>query len=175
MQKWRSWEAASEAEWGLAVEREMVIRPLAEQERLSTAAIQDAIGRLGLSRSVLYDLVRRYRRRPQTSSLLPWKRGRGLSVHVLAQEREELLQVCIREFYLTPSGLPSPPSDGRSGGVLRKGNFPRPTTAPYNGALRGSIWAGHSKTGRSETGARKVRAGRRLQFGSGPPDGPRPD
>src|SRR5215471_14741605 len=57
MQKWRSWEAASEAEWGLAVEREMVIRPLAEQERLSTAAIQDAIGRLGLSRSVLYDLV----------------------------------------------------------------------------------------------------------------------
>ena len=141
MQEWRSWQAASEAEWGLAVEREMVIRPLAEQKRLSTAAIQDAIGRLGLSRSVLYDLVRRYRRRPQTSSLLPWKRGRGLSVHVLAQEREELLQACIREFYLTPSGLPSPPSDGRSGGVLRKGNFPRPTTAPYNGALRGSIWA----------------------------------
>ena len=69
------------------------------------------------------------------------KRGRGLSVHVLAQEREELLQACIREFYLTPSGLPSPPSDGRSGGVLLKGNFPRPTTAPYNGALRGSIWA----------------------------------
>ena len=30
MQKWRSWQAASEAEWGLAVEREMVIRPLAE-------------------------------------------------------------------------------------------------------------------------------------------------
>ena len=30
------------------------------------------------------------------------KRGRGLSVHVLAQEREELLQACIREFYLTP-------------------------------------------------------------------------
>jgi hypothetical protein len=44
MQEWRSWEAASGAEWGLAVEREMVIRPLAQQERLSTAAIQDAIG-----------------------------------------------------------------------------------------------------------------------------------
>jgi hypothetical protein len=34
---------------GLAVEREMVIRPLAQQERLSTEAIQDAIG---LGRSV---------------------------------------------------------------------------------------------------------------------------
>jgi putative transposase len=85
MPKCRSWEAASEAEWGLAVGREMVIRPLAQQERLSTAAIQDVIRRLGLSRSVLYDLVRRYRRRPQTSSVLPWKRGRGPRVQVLAR------------------------------------------------------------------------------------------
>jgi hypothetical protein len=49
MPKWRSGEATSEAEWGLAVEREMVIRPLTQQERLSTAAMQDAIG---LGRSV---------------------------------------------------------------------------------------------------------------------------
>jgi putative transposase len=86
----------------MAVEREAVIRPLADQARLSTAAIENAVARLRLSRSVLYDLVRRYRRRPQTSSLLPWKRGRGASVRVLAPEREELLQACIREFYLTP-------------------------------------------------------------------------
>ncbi len=102
MQRWRSWEAAPEAEWGLAVEREAVIRPLAEQARLSGAAIEDAAGRLQLSRSVLYDLVRRYRQRPQTSSLLPCKRGRGTSVRMLAPDREELLQTCIREFYLTP-------------------------------------------------------------------------
>jgi len=126
MQKWRSWQAASEAEWGLAVEREMVIRPLAEQERLSTAAIQDAIGRLGLSRSVLYDLVRRYRRRPQTSSLLPWKRGRGLSVHVLAQEREELLQVGIREFYLPRAAFPRRPRTGGQAAFCGKATFPAP-------------------------------------------------
>jgi len=30
MQKWQQWESASEADWGLAVEREAVIRPLAE-------------------------------------------------------------------------------------------------------------------------------------------------
>ena len=39
MQKWRPWEAASDTEWGLALEREAVIRPLTEQERLSTAAL----------------------------------------------------------------------------------------------------------------------------------------
>jgi len=101
MQNWRTWEAASDAEWGLALEREAVIRPLAEQQRLSMPAVEKAVQQLRLSRSVLYDLVRRYRRRPQTSSLLPWKRGREARVRLLAPEREELLQVCIREFFLT--------------------------------------------------------------------------
>jgi putative transposase len=102
MQKWRSWDAACEAEWGLALQREQVIRPLAEQHKLSGGAVADAVQRLGISRSVLYDLVRRYRQRPQTSSLLPWKRGRSARVCQLDSEREQLLQVCIREFYLTP-------------------------------------------------------------------------
>ena len=69
MQKWRPWEAASDAEWGLALEREAVIRPLAEQARLSAAAVNEARSRLHVSRSVFYDLVRRYRRRPQTSDI----------------------------------------------------------------------------------------------------------
>ena len=60
MQKWRSWEAAFEAQWGLALEREAVIRPLAQQQRLSTAAVEEAVQQLKLSRSVLYDLARRY-------------------------------------------------------------------------------------------------------------------
>ena len=89
MQKWRPWEAASDTEWGLALERKAVIRPLTEPERLSTAAVEEATARLRVSRSVFYDLVRRYRRRPQTSSLLPWKRGRSSNVPTLAPEREE--------------------------------------------------------------------------------------
>jgi putative transposase len=56
---------------------------------------------LDIGRSVLYKLVHRYKQRPQTSSLLPWKRGRDLSVHVLDPKQEELLQTCIHEFYLT--------------------------------------------------------------------------
>ena len=60
------------------------------------------MGRLGMGRSTLYTLVRRYRQRPQASSLLPWKRGRPNNVTLLDQGREELLNTCIREFYLTP-------------------------------------------------------------------------
>lgn len=102
MLKWRQWEAASEAEWGLAVERESVIRPLAEQQRLSGDDVGDAMRRLHISRTVVYELIHRYRQRPQTSSLLPWKRGRNNNAIVLDQKRERLLNSCIKEFYLRP-------------------------------------------------------------------------
>jgi hypothetical protein len=48
--KWRSWETASSADWSTALEREAVIRPLAEQLRLSQAIIENAAERLQLSR-----------------------------------------------------------------------------------------------------------------------------
>ena len=92
----------SKADWGLAVEREAVIRPLAEEAKLSADRVHEAMLRLNLSRSALYKLIGRYRRRPQTSSLLPWKRGRTLQARLLPPDQEELLQSCIREFYLTP-------------------------------------------------------------------------
>jgi hypothetical protein len=61
MQKWQQWEAASEADWGTAVQREAVIRPLAEQAQLSVGDIDDAMSRLSMSRSVLYKLIHRYK------------------------------------------------------------------------------------------------------------------
>jgi len=102
MQKWPQWESASEADWGLAVEREAVIRPLAEQTRLCADDVVQAVGHLGIGRSLLYKLVRRYRQRPQTSSLLPFKRGRDTHTTVLEVPREQLLDSCVREFYLRP-------------------------------------------------------------------------
>ena len=83
MQKWQQWEAASEADWGMAVEREAVIRLLAEREQLSTSEVDEVTMRLGISRTLLYKLLRRYKQRPQTSSLLPWKRGRDNNITVL--------------------------------------------------------------------------------------------
>jgi putative transposase len=102
VQKWRQWEAASEADWGLALEREAVIRPLAEQGKVSTGDVEEATRQLQMSRSLLYALVSRYRRRPQTSSLLPWKRGRDGKLNFLEPDREQLLSSCIEDFYLTP-------------------------------------------------------------------------
>jgi Helix-turn-helix domain len=69
MQKAHQWEIAGEAAWGVALHREAVIRPLAEQPRLSAESITEAANKLGLSRSILYKLLQRYRRRPQTSYL----------------------------------------------------------------------------------------------------------
>lgn len=105
MQKWRQWEAASESDWGLAVEREGVIRPLAERQKLKIDDVEDAMHRLRISRSVLYSLLHRYKQRPQTSSLLPWKRGRDKNVSVLHQDREQLLDHCIKDFYWGPSRI----------------------------------------------------------------------
>jgi hypothetical protein len=62
--KWRSWETASPADWSTALEREAVIRPLAEQLRLSQAIIESAAQRLRLSRIALYRLLRRYLKGP---------------------------------------------------------------------------------------------------------------
>ena len=100
MQKYQQWETAGEAAWGVALQRETVIRPLAEQPRLSAESIAEAACLLGLSRSALYELLQRYRRRPQASSLLPWKRGRKPNRSLLGDEREALLKTCIDEFYL---------------------------------------------------------------------------
>jgi putative transposase len=102
MQRWREWEAAGDAVWAMALSREAVIRPLAEQPRLSGVCVEQAANQLHLSRSVIYDLLQRYRSRPQTSSLLPWKRGLKAKTSLLDDEREQLLSTCIRDFYLRP-------------------------------------------------------------------------
>ena len=62
MQKWQQWESASDADWGLAVEREAVIGPLAAHKRLRTDDVEEAARNLGVVRSVLYKLMRRYAR-----------------------------------------------------------------------------------------------------------------
>ena len=102
MQKWRKWEAATELDWLLALRRESVIAPLAAQSKVGLRRVDEAALQLGLRRSVVYDLLKRYRQRSQTSSLLPGKRGREPEVPVLKEVREQLLSSCIQDFYLQP-------------------------------------------------------------------------
>jgi hypothetical protein len=49
--------AASPSEWQLACQREAVIRPLAEADRLSCLQVDRAAKILGLGRSVAYQLT----------------------------------------------------------------------------------------------------------------------
>jgi putative transposase len=102
MQKWRNWEAAGKADWLLALKRESVLAPLAVQPKVGVQVVDEAALELGLGRSVTYELLKRYRQRSQTSSLLPGKRGREPKAPVLDQDREDLLSSCIQEFYLKP-------------------------------------------------------------------------
>jgi putative transposase len=102
MPAWRDWESAPDSQWALALEREPVIRPLAERLRVTAKAAEEAASTLGISRTLVYDLIRRFKQRPQTSSLLPFKRGRSTHSRFLTPEREALLAAVIREFYLKP-------------------------------------------------------------------------
>src|SRR5580704_3097466 len=71
-----SWHGASKAEWKEACRREAVIRPLVVEGSVSNAQADQAAQELGVSRSLVYRLVARYRQRAQTSSLLSVPRGR---------------------------------------------------------------------------------------------------
>jgi len=102
MQKCRDWEAAEEADWVLALKRESAISRLAALPRPGAQRVDEAARELGLGRSAVYELLRRYRQRAQTSALLPGKRGHESKVPLLDADREQLLSACIQEFYLKP-------------------------------------------------------------------------
>jgi putative transposase len=102
MQKCRDWEAAEEADWVLALKRESAISRLAALPRPGAQRVDEAARELGLARSAVYELLRRYRQRSQTSALLPGKRGHESKVPLLDADREQLLSACIQEFYLKP-------------------------------------------------------------------------
>jgi putative transposase len=95
------YQSVSDADWQHAWQREAIIRPLAEDPRATHAYVDTVAGRLGLCRSHVYRLIARYRRRPQTSSLLTTdKGGRPQGLRLLELEREALIDRTIREFYL---------------------------------------------------------------------------
>jgi putative transposase len=101
MGKAATWHSASESEWALALRREAVIRPLAERESLTPTTVLEAAQVLNLSRSVTYDLIARYRRRPQTSTLLVGRKGRKENSRFLGAQIESVIQNAIHQFYLT--------------------------------------------------------------------------
>ena len=95
-------DRASDAEWAEAHRRELVIRPLAAKGRVDAARVTDALARLGIGRSRLFELVRDYRSEPQAATLLPQKRGRVRGERRLTAGQESLIGRALDECYLTP-------------------------------------------------------------------------
>ena len=109
MKNRRSWHSASKAEWKEACRREAVIRPLVVEGSVSNAQADQAAQELGVSRSLVYRLVARYRQRAQTSSLLSVPRGRTEQTQWLDKEVETLIRSVVERslfpwiwIFLTP-------------------------------------------------------------------------
>ena len=94
------WQSTNTKDWQLATAREAIIRPLAELPRVTVKAADEAAHLLGISRSLVYELIARFRRRPQTSSLLRGKRGLKPQSTLLAPSVHKLIMEAIQEFYL---------------------------------------------------------------------------
>jgi putative transposase len=92
---------ASEAAWQVARQREAVVRSLADLSPLTIERADEAAHALGISRSLVYRLVARYRRRRHTSSLHLRTRGRARRARQLDPRLESLVATTIDTFYLT--------------------------------------------------------------------------
>ena len=94
------WQSASDEDWALALAREAVIRPLTNQAELTEGLVATASAELGISRSLVYRLVAKFRKRPQVSSLLPGKRGRKAAARALSEAAEAVVREAIASVYL---------------------------------------------------------------------------
>jgi putative transposase len=101
MRKPSAWHNALPADWELARQREAVIRPLAAQPSLTPAIVSETARTLNLRRSLVYQLVAQYRKRPQTPTLLLGQSGRPRGSRFLEPEREAIIQGAIQHYYLT--------------------------------------------------------------------------
>src|SRR5260221_6715687 len=88
-------------DWELALAREAVIRPLADQTEVTAGLVARASAELGISRSLVYRLDAKFRKRPQVSSLLSGKRRRRTTTRVLPIESVRIPCVCDYEPCLT--------------------------------------------------------------------------
>ena len=70
----------------------------ASQPRQSRCSCQGS----GISRALVYRLASRYRLRAQTSSLLPFRRGRAPRSRLLDPEVEALICTVVERIYLQP-------------------------------------------------------------------------
>lgn len=94
--------ATEDEAWEKAVEREAVVRRLAAQTRIRRADFLAACRDLGIKRSRLYQLIRAYKARPLTSSLLPSAVGTQPGSRRLPDEVEAVISEAVEVFFKSP-------------------------------------------------------------------------
>lgn len=90
----------SEEDWAIACAREPVIRGLAALNAISRSECQKAEAALGLERTWVFELVRRYREHSVTSSLVLRKPGFPKGEHRLDPQVEDVIQEALNSCYL---------------------------------------------------------------------------
>ena len=89
------------AVWKEAVAREAVIRALASSDQPNRAEVLRACRQLGVKRARLYQLLKAYRARPVTSSLLVGPAGTRRGARRLPMETEAVVAEALAQFYET--------------------------------------------------------------------------
>lgn len=89
----------SDTAWQKAVAREVVIRPIAFEKKLSGPERSAACRELGLKPTRFYQLLAQFRRKPVTSSLLDETPGPEKGRRLLSSEQEDAVTCAIQEIY----------------------------------------------------------------------------
>ncbi|PWT98396.1 MAG: transposase [Candidatus Melainabacteria bacterium] len=113
--------------WQSAVQREMVVRPLAQKPDLCPEEMKAACAKLGVSKAFLYRLLSRYRNDPRTSALLPRKRGRPVGTSQLNANAEAIVDCGIERWYLTRQKLSISKLERMIGIEASKAGIPKPS------------------------------------------------
>ena len=125
------------AAWSEAMAREAVIRDLASADHLSRSDVMRACRQLGMRRTRFYELIKAYRERPVTSSLLASPTGPPRGTRKLSEETEAVIAEALAEFYETRQK----PSVNRLHQEVRRLCRARGLKAPCWHALRARIGA----------------------------------
>ncbi len=99
--QWERVRSTPRKEWLRARRRERVVMRLIREDGEAAGQIARASRALGLSRSSVYRLLRRYRQAGQTSSLLVGRRGTPQQHRRLSEPREAIVTRAIEEKFLT--------------------------------------------------------------------------
>jgi putative transposase len=97
----RELSAVPPALWEQARARIPVLNVLANEPELTRERVRAAAREIGCGLTWTYELLKRHRKDPRLSSLLPHPRGRKAGGRWLGVEREDVVRIAIEEFYLT--------------------------------------------------------------------------